>query len=251
MKITMQSGNPRHALSILNALYEYDDFMASVASVVDLGCGTGADLEWWASATTRDDNPEHLNIQCVGVDQLERLLVARKYSNIIYQSCNFENSINQIKNGFDVLWCYDAFQYVTNPISTLTHWRNIASESAMLVISVPQTIDTHGRQLNYHLKSGCYYHHTLISLMQMLSLTGWDCASGFFQHRLNDPWITAIVYKSNQAPRDPGTTNWYELAESGLLPDSAVKSIQAHGYLKQQDLVLPWLDKSMTWLGKP
>jgi hypothetical protein len=48
---------------------------------------------------------------------------------------------------------------------------------------------------------------------------------------------------------DPKTTTLFELAEKKLLPDSAVASINAHGYIRQQDLVLPWLDKSLHSLG--
>lgn len=239
-------GDPRPSLDILNALYQYDDFMSSVETLIDLGCGTGQDLEWWASATTRDDEAEPLNIKCVGVDRFESLPVARKYANIVYQQSDFEKKITVLKKGFDVLWCVDAFQYAINPIGTLASWRDISTEGAMLVISIPQTVNVKQRQLAYHLQSGCYYHHTLVSLIHMLALAGWDCASGFFQQRSNDEWITAVVYKSDQSPRDPARTTWYDLADSGLLPGSACASIQAHGYLRQQDLVLPWLDKSYT-----
>ena len=61
----------KHSLEILNQLQEYDEFMESIQTMVDLGCGDGLDLEWWATRTTRDDNPEPLNIQCVGVDLIE------------------------------------------------------------------------------------------------------------------------------------------------------------------------------------
>ena len=69
-----------HSLQTLNALYEYDDYMESVGTLVDLGCGAGLDLAWWASATTRDEYPRPLNIECVGVDQIESLPIAKKIS---------------------------------------------------------------------------------------------------------------------------------------------------------------------------
>jgi hypothetical protein len=49
---------------------------------------------------------------------------------------------------------------------------------------------------------------------------------------------------------DPATTTWYDLADKKLLPDSAIKSINAHGYLRQEDLLIEWLDHSLTWMGK-
>ena len=57
-----------HSLQTLNTLAEYDDFMESIGTLVDLGCGTGLDLEWWATRTTREDAPQPLNIRCTGVD---------------------------------------------------------------------------------------------------------------------------------------------------------------------------------------
>lgn len=236
----------RPSLKILNSLYQYDDFMAGVSTMVDLGCGPGEDLAWWATATTREDTPQPLNIRCVGVDQLDQLPMAQKHANVTYQRTDFETTIYPPKNLFDVLWCHDAFQYCVNPLSTLSNWREISSNGAMLVIAVPQTISIHRHRLSYHLQSGVFYHHTMISLMYMLALTGWDCRAGFFQQESQDPWIRAVVYKSDQAPRNPKTTTWYDLAESNLLPESADRSIHAHGYLKQDDLIVPWLDKSLT-----
>jgi hypothetical protein len=83
----------------------------------------------------------------------------------------------------------------------------------------------------------------------MLATTGWDCASGFFQKRANDPWINIIVYRSDHQPRDPKKTSWYDLAESNMLPASAVQSLNKYGYVRQRDLVLPWLDKSLSYYG--
>jgi len=208
-------------------------------------------LTWWATVTTRDDVPVPLNIQCTGVDQLQSLPLAANYINMSYQCVNFEDDITlwQQKK-YDVLWCHDAFQYCINPLATLVKWREITNDGGMMVLAVPKTIMVHHRQLAYFQQNGCYYHHTMISLIHMLALAGWDCASGFFQETTEDPCIHAIVYKSNQLPKDPRTTSWYELAESNLLPESACKSINSYGYLRQQDLVVPWLDRSLTWMGK-
>ena len=245
MKFVHPGDSHRHSLQVLNALYEYDDFMSSIRTLADLGCGTGDDLAWWATRTTRDDNPQPLNIQCTGIDLAEHLPMAKKHANITYQSVDFEGTISAPESGFDILWCHDAFQHCVNPVQTLSRWWHLASTGGMLAISVPQTVMIHHRQLAYHLPSGCLYHHTMVSLIQMLAMAGWDCRAGFFRQAPMDTWIHAVVYKSAHPPQSPKTTSWHELSAMGLLPESADRSIFSHNYLRQQDLVLTWLDHSI------
>jgi SAM-dependent methyltransferase len=237
-----------HSLETLDMLYEYDDFMASIKTVVDLGCGSGQDLYWWATRTTRNEYAQPLNIKCYGVDIAED--IAAQHTNIAYQAVDFEKEIVVPSDKFDILWCHNAFQYAVNPIQTLTNWRTISSPGAMLCLSIPQTTNTYFRDLDFTQQSGTYYHYTVVNLIHMLAVTGWDCKAGFFKKNPDDIWIHAIVYSSEQEPRDPRTTTWYDLVDAGLLPESADKCINAKGYLDQKDLVLPWLDKSLTWLGK-
>jgi len=240
-----------HSLEILNTLFEYDDFMMSIGTLVDLGCGSGLDLEWWSTRTTRDDAPEPLNIKCTGIDQTSAPLLFKKYPNIKYQMLDFEDLSSLPKTPkFDVLWCHDAFQYCINPLATLAKWNAIAEDGAMLVISVPQTTNMDIRQLSFTQPHGNYYHHTTVSLMHMLAVNGWDCNAGFFLKRPQDNWIHAIVYKSDHAPMDPKTTSWYDLVDKNLLPETAVNSIKRHGHLRQQDLVLVWIDKNLSWMGQ-
>lgn len=239
-----------HSRRTLDVLYEHDDFMESVGRVADLGSGPSAlDALWWAEAVTRDDTPLPLNIQSVAVDQFETFLPARRSKNLSYQREDLE-TWNTVKRGFDVLWCHDTFQYMINPLHCLANWWHIAADNGMLVLILPQTTNIEFNDEAFDLPSGCYYNHTLVSLIYMLATAGWDCGSGFFLKKPTDPWIHAVVYKSRQRPRNPKETNWYDLIESDLLPDSAVKSINKYGYLRQRDLVLPWLDKSFQWMGK-
>jgi len=239
-----------HSRLTLDVLYEYDDFMESVGKVADLGSGPEAlDAIWWAEATTRDDPPVPLNIQVVAVDQLEHISIDKSNKNISYQRTDLE-TWKEAKRKFDVLWCHDTFQYMTNPLQCLANWWQVTADDGMLVLILPQTTNMEFNDQAFDLPSGCYYNHTLTSLIYMLATTGWDCNAGFFQKKITDPWLHAIVYKSKQLPRDPKNTTWYDLVESGLLPDSAVKSINKYGYLRQRDLILPWLDKSFHWFGQ-
>lgn len=251
MKFLTPEQSHAHSLQTLNMLYEYDDFMMSIDTLVDLGCGTGLDLEWWATRTTRDENPIPLNIKCTGVDMFDQLPMARKYANIIYQKNNFEEEVRAPnKNKYDVLWCHDAFQYCINPINTLSSWRNISNPGAMLALTVPQTTNFEANRSIFTQADGCYYHYTLINLIHMLAVAGWDCASGFFLKRPEDSFIHAIVYNSNHESMNPKITKWYDLVEKNLLPESVTKSVKRWGELHYEDLVLPWLDRSLTWYGK-
>jgi ubiquinone/menaquinone biosynthesis C-methylase UbiE len=219
--------------------------MYSISTVVDLGCGLGDDLQWWATRTTNDEPPVPLDIKCTGIDLADQLSLTKKYNNVSYQQRDFESFIEQPEKGFDILWCHNAFQFAVNPVQTLSRWWDIASPGAMLYICVPITQRIHRHQLDYYLPAGNYYHYSMVNLMYMLATAGWDCRSGFFKQSPNDNWLHAVVYKSSQEPLDPKTASWYRLSELKLLPESADVSINAHGHLEQQDLLVPWIDHSL------
>ena len=230
--------------NVLSYMYEYDDFMDSVGRVIDLGCDVEAtDMLWWANATTRDETQTPLGIKCVGVNTFEKLNV--KHNNISYQNHDIE-SLNRVKRTFDIVWCYDQLQYLLNPYQALSNWWHIAEKDAMLVIAVPQTVNTEYHIQEYNLSLGHKYHYTMPQLIYMLAVSGWDCRSGFFKKTPGNSWLYAIVYKSNVEPIDPKETNIYKLAEqTELLPQCAVDGIHKYGKLRQRDLILPWLDKSL------
>lgn len=239
-----------HSLETLNTLYEFDDFMSSIRTMADMGCGTGLDLEWWATRTTRDEAKIPLNIRCVGIDQPPNLPMAHRYKNITYQPQDFCDPIPVGKHKFDVLWCHDSFQYVIDPFTTLKNWRQATSPGGMLALVLPQTTVMQGKTQSYDQWDGCYWHWTMTNLIHVLAVSGWDCATGFFKKQPDDPWLHAIVYRSDHEPRDPRTTRWYDLCDLGLLPETAVDSIKKQGYLRQQDLILPWIDRSLHWMAQ-
>jgi ubiquinone/menaquinone biosynthesis C-methylase UbiE len=235
----------RHSLETLESLYKHDDFMLSLSNVIDMGCGSGLDLQWWATRTTRDDTPIPLEIKCLGIDLQASHRATPAHPNIQYQFQNFEDTILVNKRKFDLIWCHDSFQYVINPFQTLSNWWKIMPDDGMLALILPQSTNVEFNRQAFDQRDGCYHNWTLVSLIHTLAVSGFDCNGGFFRKQVDSPWITAIVYKSKQPPMDPRTTRWYDLADLGLLPHTAVASVTKNGYLKQQDLVLPWLDGSL------
>jgi len=238
-----------HALETLELLAGYDSFMESIDTLADFGCGSDAlDLEWWATKTTRDFKPEPLNIKCTGIDLALTNPIVKKYSNVSYRSADLEYDLG-IREAFDVVWCHNTFQYLTNPLAALRHWYPTIRDNGMLCIILPQaTVMDYNRQA-FDQWDYQYYNHTTVSMIHMLALNGFDCKNGFFKKIPNDPWLHCVVYKSEHEPMDPRATRWYDLADKDLLPQSAVDSLNKYGYVRQADLVLPWLDKNLTWLG--
>lgn len=238
----------QHSLETLELFYQYDDFMMSIARVADLGCGQYAkDMIWWSTRYTRDeDSPRWLKIKTTGFDVFESINV--RQDNVGYQKADIEKEIAWGGEKFDVLWCHDTFQYLLNPYEALANWRKIAADDSMLVLIVPQTTNMQYNVQEFNMPNGHLYHHTLTSLIFMLGCAGWDTRAGFYKKEPGDKWLHIIAYNSKEKARDPRTTSWYDLADAGLLHDSAVKSINRYGLLRQQDLVVPWLDKSLTWM---
>ena len=228
---------------ILDLFYQYDDFMESIGRVIDLGCDTEAlNMLWFANSTTNDEQQLNLNIKCVGQSDITG--INTKHNSISFQKGSPEVVV-KTKKKFDVLFCYDTLQWIVDPYQALNNWWHIANKDAMLVIAIPQTTNVEFNMLEYNAKLNHKHHYTIPMLLYMLAVNGWDCAGGFFKKAINDPWIFAVVYRSNIEPMDPQTTNLYTLVEeTNLLPKSAIDSITKYGMIRQQDLLLAWLDSN-------
>jgi len=244
---SQQLAHDHSVKNILTEIYKHNEFMESISRMVDLGCQSeGLDLQWWANAETNDDSFTPLEIKCTGVNSIDKLIV--KHKGITFQKGNVQD-FNKTKKPFDVLWCHDVLQYLTNPYQALANWWHIAAQDAMMIIAVPQTTNVEFNMLEYNAQMNHKHHFTMPMLIYMLAVNGWDCKSGFFKKDIGDPWLYAIVYRSDVEPMDPAITNLYNLAEeTDLLPDSAIKSIHKYGMLRQRDLFQPWLDKSNMWM---
>jgi hypothetical protein len=233
----------RHALKVLNQLREYDSFLDSLHTIVDMGCGSGEDITWWATLESRDDPPKPYNYNCFAVDRnADKLAQIPKLKNIH----TYEKDFNQphcIPGSADLLWSHDSLQYSTNPIETLRVWNMQMNVDAMLVLSIPQHSGVADNKYYSRIHSGCFYNFTPTSLIYMLAVNGFDCKDAYLLKEFNDPWIHIAVYKSAIAPMDASTTSWFDLIDAGLLNTSVVDSINSYGYLRQEDILYPWLDR--------
>ena len=230
-----------HSLRVLDLISLYDSFMDSLTVIADMGCGAGLDINWWATAMTRDDPPVPYNYTCYAVDKDFSHLTDDLPSNVIKIQGNFEEKL--LPRTVDVMWSHDSFQYALNPLQTLKNWNEQMSLNGMLVLVVPQTSNyQYNRHVN-RVHDGCYFQYNVCNLMYMLAVNGFDCKDSYMYKAPNDPWIHLAVYKTDVPSMDPATTRWYDLIEQDLLHDSLVASINKHGHLRQEDIILPWLDK--------
>ena len=232
----------RHSQFILDHLREYDSFLDGLKVIADFGCGTGEDIAWWATLETRDDPPEPYNYNCFAVDRdPHKLAQVPDLPNVFKYNRDFTQLCLPTKT--DLLFSHDALQYSTNPIHTLAMWNSMMNVNGMLVLSVPQHAGLEDNRYYSRTYNGCYFNFTPTNLIYMLAVNGFDCRDAYLLKKFNDPWINMAVYKSEKPPMDPVNTTWADLVETGLLHNSIVESVNNYGYLRQEDIVMPWLDK--------
>lgn len=233
----------RHSLKILNQLREYDSFLDSLKVIADMGCGTGEDIQWWATLETRDDPPKPYNYTCFAVELDEsKLSQIPALPNIVKRNKDFETA-NLFSKKVDLMWAHDSLQYSTNPLQTLKYWNEGMNVNGMLLVTVPQHTGVEYNKFYSRSHNGCYFNYTPVSLIYMLAVNGFDCRDAYLLKQFNDPWLQIAVYKSDIAPMDPKTTTWYDLIEKNLLNPTVAASVMQNGYLRQEDIVYPWLDK--------
>lgn len=234
----------KHSLETLNLLYDHDDFMDSITSVADLGCGAGHDIMWWATLQTRDDEPVSHNYRCIGIDKETRQFGYGKPSNLRIVEADFDKTT--LATPVDLVWSHDSLQYSENPAATLRTWNQMLSPGGAFIVIVPRTVNIEMNRWSTVTYSRQMFSFTITNLIYMLAAAGFDCKDGMFMKHPDDPWLHAMVYKSDHAPRPVNETTWYELRDLGLLPDSFDSSIFRYGFARQEDLVTRWIDQSIT-----
>ena len=232
----------RHSQRILDQLYEYDSFLDSLKVIADMGCGSGEDITWWAKLTTRDTPPVPHNYRCFAIDKdAGKLNAIPNLPNIVKLQTDFNKPVVPIP--IDLMWAHDSLQYSINPLDTLRVWNEQMNYNGMLVLCVQQHSGVENNRYYSRAHNGCYHHFTPVNLLYMLAVNGFDCRDAYLLKQFGDPWIHVAVYKSGIAPMDPATTTWADLVETGLLHPTVVNSVTKYGYLRQEDVLYPWLDR--------
>jgi SAM-dependent methyltransferase len=232
-----------HSLKTLLALYEFDTFLDSLEVIADMGCGAGLDAQWWATLMDRDDPPQPHNYYTYAVDRDIRRVEPLTKDITRFKAIEADFETVKFPRSVDLIWCHDAFQYATNPLGTLRNWNSQMTPDGMLILAVDQNIGYEYNRLVHRTDSYCYFNHNVSNLIYMLAVNGFDCNDAYILKDTNDPWLHIAVYKSPIAPMDPGTTNWFALAELGLLHPSVTASLNRWGHLRQEDIIYPWFDK--------
>jgi SAM-dependent methyltransferase len=231
-----------HSQSILKLLYEYDSFLDSIKVIADMGCGSGLDLNWFATLYTRDTPPEPRNYICYAVDKDTQQIdpAVLESSNIMVMQGDFNERI--VPRQVDLLWSHDSFQYCIDPLKTLRVWNQTMNTNGMLVLSLPQHQTYEYNRIQTRSYSGCYYHYNVCNLIYMLAVSGFDCRDCYVHMDQNNPWMNFAVYK-NSEPLDPATTTWHDLIDQRVVNDSVANSVNKFGHVRQEDLIFNWLDR--------
>lgn len=230
------------AIDALAHLELHGDFMNQIEVIADMGAGDGEYAHWWATRTKEDGTPRKYMI--MAIDNQVQVDNRYRLSNVRQVRADWSKTGLQ-KNRVELVWCYDSFQFAVDPYATLAHWWDIMREDAMLVIAVPQTayIDDLSRWQVFQ-PAGCYHSWNMVTLIQALATSGFDCREGFLKMQRHDQMLWAAVYKSKHPPMDRAETTWYHLLEKKLLPVTAEECVMKLGYLRQELLTVEWLDHS-------
>lgn len=239
-QFTNSQSSHEHSLETLNLIKGYDSFLDSLTTICDMGCGSGQDTHWWATLETRDDPPELRNYMVYAVDLDTKKIEpeTRELSNVKIIEGDFEEFLIPVK--LDLIWSHDSFTYSLNPMKTLSNWNRQMNKDAMLVMVLPEHSGVRHNRIFNNVYNHRFYNYNIASLVHMLAINGFDCRDCYVYRK--DNWLHLAVYKISE-PLDPRTTNLYQLAEMERLSDSAINSINRYGYMKQEDLIYPWLDK--------
>jgi SAM-dependent methyltransferase len=238
----------RHSYKTLVQLSIYTEFLESIAAVADIGCGNGKDIEFFATLIRKDKPFIPYNFKCYAVDKNPHALdMVPNLKNIFKLNKDFSDQYI-FPVSIDLMLAHDVLQYSISPLQTLKNWNEAMTVNGMLLVTVPTHVGVANNRFYSRTHDLSYYNFTVPNLIYMLAVNGFDCRDAYLLKKYGDPWIQMAVYKSDIPPMDPSTTTWQDLIDKKLIHFSIEQSYRDNGYVRQEDICMPWLDRSIYYV---
>ena len=171
-----------HSLETLTQFGNHIEFLESINTVCDIGCGSKQmDINYWATLTDGDEpNPKPLNIDCIALDKKQPPNF--KYKNVRRIGHDFNTDLSVIKDKTqDIVWCHDVLQYAYNPLALLFEINRILDPVGMLYLYVPSTVNVNYGRFESYCYSNQYFTFTVPQLMYFLGIAGFDVKDAYFR----------------------------------------------------------------------
>lgn len=227
-----------HSLNFLNQIYQYPEMMESIASVLDVGAGTGHDAHWWAMADDGDDNnPVSLGIKVKAFDIQPKWEPEFEHKNITRLEGDWDTI--EFEEKFDVVWAHSVLQEARDPLKFLHKMNTFTSDGGVLCLSVPTTINNFYGEPDYRVYPNVSQSITIVNLIHMLALSGFNSREGFLYKQPGTNIINAFVYKDSNDVFDYTEKSIYDLVD--FLPKSCEEQLNKFGYITNKGLLIKWL----------
>ena len=228
-----------HSRNYLEQIFQFEEMMESIDSVLDVGCAKGHDSSYWAEAGTVDEdgNLLPLNIQVTAIDKENTFDDEYKHENIKFVQTDWIDF--QSKEQYDVIWAHNVLHQAHDPLKFLHKMNSCCNLGGMMCLSFPTTINMFYGEPDIRIYDKATHHITIVNLIHMLALSGFDCNDAYFLKQPNSNIINALVYKETDKVYNYNDISIYELND--LLPLSMQDQLSRFGYLTNKRLFLTWL----------
>lgn len=231
-----------HSQAFLELLQQYPTMMETIDNVIDVGCGEGFASCWWANVDDGDEEkPTPLEIDVTAIDKENSFKEKYEHENIKFVQSNVFDY--EPEHTFDVVWAHSVLQQTTNPLKFLHKMNNFCNMGGMMCLTMPTTVNTFYGEPDYRVYSDAPNSITLVDLIHMLVLSGFNCNEGYFVKQPNTNIINALVYKDSDKLYEYGEQTLYEYTD--LLPESCKTQLNRFGYLTNKSLQLYWIDGTL------
>lgn len=215
----------------------WDQFL----TVLDVGCGDGRHASWWGTRRPWTEKEEFAPFtQCKAIDLVEPHY---QYTNDFEFQQGDYHKLPWTKDTFDIIWSHYSLQYSTNPHRALWEWRRVLKPDGRLYLTVPSHDYWYKERVYHQVEHHWGSNFTLVSLIYMLALCGYDTGRGHYYKTKKDPYIRIDVPVNTKLkkPLDNLSTSLYDLVDLKLLPPHISNIVSSKGILKDEDFITTWV----------